>query len=58
MLYNIASEQDQDGTVSILILLASFQQTCMTYTIVVFTVKNSLWWTEELSETSRVLFQK
>jgi len=34
------------------------QQTCMTYTIAVCTVKNSWWWTEELSETCRVLFQK
>ena len=42
---------------SILILLASCQQTCMTYTIAVRTVKNSWWWTEELSETCRVLFQ-
>jgi len=33
------------------------QQTCMTYTIAVCTVKNSWWWTEELSETW-VLFQK
>jgi len=33
--------QDQDGTRSILILLVSFQQTCMTYTISVCTVKNS-----------------
>jgi len=33
-----------------LILLASCQQTCMTYTIAVCTVKNSWWWTEELSE--------
>jgi len=41
--------------------LASCQQTCMTYTIAVCTVKNSWfswWWTEELSETCRVLFQK
>jgi len=30
----------------------------MTYTIAVCTVKNSWWWTEELSETCRVLFQK
>jgi len=30
----------------------------MIYTIAVFTVKNSWWWTEELSETCRVLFQK
>ena len=42
---------------SILILLASCQQTCMTYTIAVYTVKNSWWWTEELSETCRISFQ-
>ena len=40
------------------ILLASCQQTCMTHTIAVCTVKNSWWWTKELSETCRVLFQK
>jgi len=45
-------------TQNVLILLASCQQTCMTYTIAVCTMKNSWWWTEELSETSRVLFQK
>jgi len=39
---------------SILILLASCQQTCMSYTIAVYTVKSSWWWTEELSETCRV----
>ena len=48
-----ACEQDQD----VLILLTSCQQTCMTYTIAVCTGKNSWWWTEELSETCRVLFQ-
>ena len=37
--------------------LASCLQTCMTYTIAVCTVKNSWWWTEELSETCRVSFQ-
>jgi len=42
---------------SVLILLASCQQTCMTYIIAVVTVKNSWSWTEELSETCRVLFQ-
>jgi len=42
----------------VLILLASSQQTCMTYTIVACTLKNSWWWTEELSEICRVLFQK
>jgi len=46
------------GRSSVLILLATSQQTCMTYTIAVCTGKNSWWWTEELSETCRVLFQK
>jgi len=32
--------------------------TYMTYTIDVCTVKNSWWWTQKLSETCRVLFQK
>jgi hypothetical protein len=32
-------------------------QTCMTYTIAVCTLKNSWWWTEELSEICRVSFQ-
>jgi len=45
------------GRSSVLILLASCQQTCMTYTIAVCTVRNSWWWTEELSETCRILFQ-
>ena len=39
------------------LLLTSCQQTCMTYTIVVCTVKNSWWWTEELSEKCRVSVQ-
>jgi len=30
----------------------------MKYTITVCTVRNSRWWTEELSESCRVLFQK
>jgi hypothetical protein len=42
---------------SLLILLASCQQICMSYTIAVCAVKNSWWWTEELSETCRVSFQ-
>jgi len=42
---------------SILILLASCQQTYMTYTTAVCTVKNSWWWTEKLSRTCRVSFQ-
>ena len=37
---------------------ASSQQTCTTYTIVVCTAKNSWWWSENLTETCRVLFQK
>ena len=36
-----ACEQDQDGNSSVLILLASCQQTFMTYTIAVCTVKNT-----------------
>jgi hypothetical protein len=40
-----------------LILLASCLQNWMTYTIAVCTVKNSWWWTEELSETCRFSFQ-
>jgi hypothetical protein len=40
-----------------MILLTSCQQTCMTYTIAVCTVKNTWWWTEELSKTCRVSFQ-
>jgi len=43
---------------SIPILFASSQQTCMTYTTAVCTVKNSWWWTEELSETCRISFQE
>jgi len=38
--------------------LASCQQISMIYSIAVCTVKNSWGWTEELSETCRVLFQK
>ena len=43
------------GYSCVLILLTSCQQTCMTYTIAVCSVKNFWWWTEELSETCRVL---
>jgi hypothetical protein len=35
----------------LLLLIASCQRTCMTYTVAVCTVKNCWWWTEELSET-------
>jgi len=59
MLYRFADKlRAGSGWNSILILLASCQQTCITCTIAVCTVKNSWWWTEELSETCRVLFQK
>jgi hypothetical protein len=47
---------------NILILLDSCLQTCMTYTIAVCTVRNSWWWTEELSKTcsfiSKIKFEK
>jgi hypothetical protein len=43
---------------STLILLASCQQTCVTYTFAVCTAKNSVLWTEELTETCRVSFQE
>jgi len=36
----------------------SCQQTGTTYNIAVCTQKNSWWWTEELSKTCRVSFQK
>jgi hypothetical protein len=42
---------------SILILLASCLQTGVIYTIAVYTVKYSWWWTQELSETCRVSLQ-
>jgi hypothetical protein len=41
---------------NILILLYSCLQTCVTYTVAECTVRNSWWWTEELSETCRVSF--
>jgi len=34
------------------------QQTYMTVTVAVCTVKNSWWWTKKLSKTCGVLFQK
>ena len=40
------------------VLLPNCQQTCMIYSITVCTVKTSWWWTEELSETCIVSFQK
>jgi hypothetical protein len=40
-----------------MILRESCLQICMTYTTAVCTVRNSWWWTKELSETCRVSFQ-
>jgi hypothetical protein len=39
--HKVVQEQDGTGSSSVLFLLASCQQTCMTYTTVVCTVKNS-----------------
>jgi len=50
MLYRFADSCKQ-------LAASSCQQTCITYTIAVCTVKNYWWWTEELSETCRVSFQ-
>jgi len=53
-----ACEQDQDGTaVPSWSCSQAVTVTYMTYTTVVCTVKNSWWWTEELSETCRISFQ-
>ena len=57
MSYRFADSLRAESGCSILILLACCQQTCMTYTFAVCTVKNSWWWTEELFETCRVFFQ-
>jgi hypothetical protein len=60
MVYVIQQDSSKirlDPSGSILIPLESCLQTCMTYTIAVCTMKNSWWWTEELSETCRVSFQ-
>jgi len=51
-----ACEQDQEGTA--VPSWSCCSQAVSTYTIAVCTVKNSWWWTEKLSETYRVLFQK
>jgi hypothetical protein len=56
--WQLASRIRMDLWTAVLTLLASCQQTCMTYTNAVCTVKNSWWWTQKLSETCRVLFQK
>jgi len=58
MSYRLADSLQAGSGCSILtgLLRASCQQTSMTYTIAVCTVKNSWWWTEELSEKCRVSF--
>ena len=53
MLYSLRAGSGRN----VLILLSSCQQTCITYTIAVCTVKNSWWWTQQLSETCRDFFQ-
>ena len=58
MSYWFADSLQAESGCSILILPTSCQQTCMTYTTAVCTVKNSWWWVEELSETCRVSFQE
>jgi hypothetical protein len=58
MSYRFADRLRAGSGCSVLILLASCQQTCTTYTIAVCTVKNFWRWTEELSETCRVSFQE
>ena len=47
-----------NGICHICLLTVCSQQTCMTYTNAKFTVKNSWWWKEELSETCRISFQE
>jgi hypothetical protein len=56
MAYSLADSLLAGSGYSILILLESCLQTCMTYTSAVCTVENSWWWTEELSETYRISF--
>jgi len=52
-----ACEQDQDGTVPSWSRSQAVSKPVQ-HSIGVCTVKNSWWWTEELSETCRVLFKK
>jgi len=51
MSYRFSDSLREGSGRKVLILFASYQQTCMTYTTAVCTVKNSWWWAEELSET-------
>jgi len=48
----------QNKTISILNVLESCLQNCMTYTSAECTVENSWWWAEELPETCRVSWKK
>jgi len=58
MSYRFADSLRAGSGRNILTPLASCRQTCMTYTPAMCTVKNSWWWTEQLSETCRVSFQE
>ena len=52
------SFQARPGWNTILVVLESCHQTCMTYTSAECTVENSWWWREELPKTCRVSWQK
>jgi hypothetical protein len=58
MSYSFADNLRAGSGWNTLILLASCLLNCMTYTTAVCRVKNSWWWTQELSETHRVSFQE
>ena len=47
----------QLSSTTILVVLESCHQTCMTYTCAECTVENSWWWAEEVPETGRVSWQ-
>ena len=57
MTFNFMSCKTDDSfqSMSILDVPESCHQTCMTYTSAEFTVENSWWWAEELSETCSFL---
>ena len=56
-LVGLNTYQQQNKTSSILNVLESCDQTCMTYTSAKCTVENSWRWTEELPETCRISWQ-
>jgi len=58
MCHTACDQQDWDGTaVPSQSCPQAVSKTCMAHNIAVCTAKN-WWWTEELSETCKVLFQK